>query len=151
MVKSEVNKTVVRTMAAAAIRLRFPAVRKERTLKFRMVLSFFTRILDQPPFSCRKDAPVLNPYDPVCHLGNLLIVGDHDDGLGELLPGYFQQAQNVLGGTAVQISRGLIAQKNGRFRRQRPRNGRPLLLAAGQLPWKISLLFPDPQRVQDLL
>ena len=54
--------------------------------------------------SALDDPAVLNADDAVGHLGDLLVVGDHHDGLGKFLTAHLQQTQNILTGLAVQIT-----------------------------------------------
>ena len=67
------------------------------------------------------------------HLRNLQIVGNHDERLAVGLDRQLEQAQHVLAGLAVQVAGGLVGQDDGRLGNQRPRDGHPLLPAAGKL------------------
>ena len=61
------------------------------------------------------------------------LVGDYDDGDPHFLVDLADQLQDRVGGLRVQRAGGFIAQQHLRIRRQRPRDGDALLLAAGQL------------------
>lgn len=50
---------------------------------------------------------VFDVDDPVCHPGDLRIVGDHDDGLVKFPAGHFQKSDHVVAGAGVQVSGGL--------------------------------------------
>ena len=76
---------------------------------------------------------------------------DHHNGLPELLPGYLQKPQDILAGLRIQIPGRLVSQKNRRLRRQRPRNGYPLLLPSRQLPRPARELSLKAQRLYDAL
>ena len=89
MVKSDVNSSVVKTIARMAMRLRFREAQRVRKLSFRMHFRFLTFILP-PPSLPGDDSAVFDADDPVCHLGDFLVVGNHDDGLGEFLAGDLQ-------------------------------------------------------------
>lgn len=69
-----------------------------------MTALFFT-FIRSPPL---QDLSILDPDDPVCHLGNLFIVRDHHNGLFELISGHFQKSQHILTGSGIQISRRFI-------------------------------------------
>ena len=57
---------------------------------------------------------VLEAGDPVGNLGQLLVVGDHDEGLVEGLGGELQQPRHVLGGFSIEAPGGLVRQGGGR-------------------------------------
>ena len=69
------------------------------------------------PFSLGRslvhDPPVLDPHDPVRLLGDIGIVGDHDDSLVEFPAGHFEKADHIIAGLGVQVSGGLISQDDG--------------------------------------
>src|SRR5690606_36889356 len=46
--------------------------------------------------------------------GRIRVVGDHDDGLAVVAVERLQQGQDLLGGMAVQVAGGLIADQEGR-------------------------------------
>ncbi len=60
-------------------------------------------------------------------------VGDQYHGDAQLGVDLLEQFQNALGGHGVQRAGGLVAQEHFRVAGQRPGDGHPLLLAAGQL------------------
>ena len=55
------------------------------------------------------DFAVLDPHDAVGQLGDLVVVGDHHDGLVELRAGALEQAQHIGAGLAVQVAGRLYA------------------------------------------
>ena len=60
-------------------------------------------------------------------------MGNHDNGLVELLAGPLQKGDDLLAGFGIQVAGGLVGQDNGRFGSQGPGDGHPLLLPPGQL------------------
>ena len=58
-------------------------------------------------------------------------MGDHNDGLAELLAGHLEQAQHILAGFGVEVSGRLVGKDDGRLGSERTRDGDPLLLTAG--------------------
>ena len=66
-------------------------------------------------------------------LGGLRVVGDHDDGLAVLAVELLQQAEDLLGGLAVEVAGRLVADQQRRIGDDRAGDGDALLLAAGQL------------------
>ena len=97
------------------------------------------------------NAAVLNTDNPVRQLGDFLVVGNHHNGLSKFPAGHLQKAENILAGFAVQVAGGLIRQDNGRGRRQRPGNGNPLLLPAGELIGQGIQLFLQSQGLHNPL
>ena len=71
--------------------------------------------------------------DAAGEAGRLGIVGDHDDGLAVLAVEVLQQAQDLLGGLAVEVAGGLVADQQGRVGDDGAGDGDALLLAAGEL------------------
>ena len=61
------------------------------------------------------------------------VVGDHDDGLAELVDGAAEQAQHLAAGARVEVARRLVGEQHGRLGDERPGDGDALLLAAGEL------------------
>lgn len=62
-----------------------------------------------PSLPVCHNAPVFNMDDPICHLGNLRIVGNHHNGLVKFLSRHLQQSDNIVAGFGIQISGGLIS------------------------------------------
>jgi hypothetical protein len=60
-------------------------------------------------------------------------VGDGHKGESALVPRLFQEGHDLVAGAFVEVPGGLIGEENSRFLDQGPRDGYPLLLAAGQL------------------
>ena len=88
IVNSEVNSTVVSAIAMTAMILRFLDAFRLRSDRRRMHLRLDTLSMSRTPLRVH-DLPVLNADDAVRKLGDLLVVGDHDNGLTEFLAGYF--------------------------------------------------------------
>lgn len=86
IVKREENIRVVKAIAAAAMRLRVLLALKVLHERLRIHFLLDTCIMPSPP--CH-DSSVFNADNAVGQLGNFFIVGNHDDGLAELLAGYF--------------------------------------------------------------
>ena len=84
MVKRDVNKMVVN--AIAKIPIRFLVLDDFSDFKLSLLIQdrFDTLIIPSPPCD---NAAIFNTDDPVCHLGNLFIVCNHDDGLLKFLTG----------------------------------------------------------------
>src|SRR3989304_5051475 len=66
-------------------------------------------------------------------LGGLRVMGDHDDGLAMLPVELLQQAEDLLGGLAVEVAGRFVADQEGRVGDDRPGDCPALLLAAGTL------------------
>ena len=152
-------------MAVMAMMLRPPEAFRIFREILRSVFPFLTRIirlrsllppgpsLFRPvplPGRASLDPPVLDADYPVRQLGNLLVVGDHHHGLGIFPAGDLHQAQDILAGPGVQVSRGLVRQQDGRLCGQRPGDGHPLLLAAGELVGEAIQLLLQAQQLYDL-
>ena len=65
-------------------------------------------------------------------VSNLHIMGDQQHGMAFLIE-RIQQGEDVLCGLGIEGAGGLVRQQDGRIVRQRPCDGYPLLLSAGQL------------------
>ena len=61
------------------------------------------------------DLSVFDADDPVRQLGDVLIVGDQDQGLLKFFGRCLQQSQHIVTGGRIQIASRLIGQYNGRF------------------------------------
>src|SRR5690606_22475892 len=66
-------------------------------------------------------------------LGGLGVVGDHDDGLAVFAVEHLQQAEDLVGGLAVEVAGGLVADQQGGVGDQGAGDRHALLLAAGEL------------------
>ena len=97
------------------------------------------------------DAAVLDADDPVRELGDLLVVGNHHNGLAELLARHLEQREHVLAGFAVQVAGRLVRQYDGGLGGERAGDGHALLLAARKLAGQIGQLAFQPQRADDLV
>ena len=116
IVVTVVNRTAVSAMASTATRLRNRLARK---LLFASVFTIFRlsfskgNTIFQALLCC--DSAVFDPYDPVRHLGNLVIVGNHDNRLVQLITGSFQQPDHIGACFAVQVPGRFIGQDDGRL------------------------------------
>ena len=64
-------------------------------------------ILNTPSF---RNFPILNTDNPICKLGDLVVMGNHHKGLVKFLAAYFQQAEDIAARPAVEVARWLICQ-----------------------------------------
>ena len=102
-------------------------------------------ILNTPSF---RNFPILNTDNPICKLGDLVVMGNHHKGLVKLLAAYFQQAEDIAARPAVEVARRFVCQYNRRFRYQSAGNSDALLLAAGKIVRHIvQLIFQTQQDV----
>ena len=90
------------------------------------------------------DFSIHDPYPPVRIGCQIVVVGNHDQGLASLLYNPLHEPQNLHGGAGIQISRGLVRKYNLGIHHQGPRNAYPLLLAAGHLRRHVLRLIFDP-------
>ena len=77
-------------------------------------------------------------------------MGDHDNSRAEVAAEAGEQLQNLLTGSAVESSCGLVTEEKGRVFAQGPCNGNSLLLAAGELRGKVVHPLPQPHLLQHL-
>ena len=75
-------------------------------------------------------------------------MGDDDHRDPQLLIQLLQKREDGIGGGGVQSGGGLIAEKHLRVRSQRPGDGHPLLLAAGELGGIGTCLFLQTHQIQ---
>ena len=75
----------------------------------------------------------------------------HDDGVAVFLVYRLDQLQDFLGGLIIQCSCRLIAEKNVRILYNGTADSSPLLLTAGKLVWKLSLVLIDSQRMEQFI
>ena len=71
---------------------------------------------------------VLNTNNAVGKLSDLIIMGNHYEGLVEFCAGNFQQAQHIAAGHTIQIAGRLVSQNDSRLRYQSAGDGYTLLL-----------------------
>ena len=81
-------------------------------------------------------------------LDNAHLMGDDDHRDPQLLVQLLQKREDGIGGGGVQSGGGLIAEKHLRVRSQRPGDGHPLLLAAGELGGIGTCLFLQTHQIQ---
>ena len=74
--------------------------------------------------------------------GNLRVVGYGDDG-GALVVQFLEEVGYLPAGIAVQVAGGLVGEDHGRVAHQRPGDGHPLALPAGQLLGQV--MHPVPE------
>ena len=77
--------------------------------------------------------PSASKHHAVGVRGRDRVVGDHDDGLAELADAVAQQAEHLRAGAGVEVAGRLVGEDDLGPGDQRPGDGDPLLLAAGQL------------------
>ena len=79
------------------------------------------------------DEAVTEHDEPVGHRRGLLIVGDHDHRLAEVVDGAAQQLEHLGRGLGVEVAGRLVGEDDRRARDERPRDRDALRLAAGEL------------------
>ena len=79
-------------------------------------------------------------YDSAGRSGNIEIVGDHHNGISHVVQ-LFKQLQDFFTAAAVQRAGGLVGEKKRGIPHQSPRDGRPLLLSAGQFRRIVSVPY----------
>src|SRR3954471_11647627 len=101
------------------------------------------------------DLAVAEHDDAVRVGGGGRVVGDHDDGLAEVVDGVPEQPEDLLGGLRVEVAGRLVGEHHGRAVDQRSGDGDALLLAARELrrPVREAIAQADgvDQRVEPLL
>ena len=79
------------------------------------------------------DAAVLEEHDAVGDARGAGVVGDHDDGLAELVDAAAEQVEDLAAGAGVEVAGRLVGEQDGRPGDERAGDGDALLLAAGEL------------------
>ena len=79
------------------------------------------------------------------------VVGDHDDGLPELVHAATQQGEHVGGGAGVEVAGGFVGEDHCWAAGEGSGAGHPLLLAAGQLAGAVSEAGAQVDGVDDLV
>src|SRR6266566_4810686 len=79
------------------------------------------------------------------------VVGDNDDGLLEILVQSLEQVEDFLARLRVELSCGLVREKQGRIVRQGDRDGDPLLLAAAQLVRPMARTLGEADEIKEFL
>ncbi len=97
------------------------------------------------------DHPIAKLHHPVSHIFDGIVMRYHDDGVAVFLVYRLDQLQDFLGGIIIQGSCRLIAKKNIRILYNGSANGSPLLLTAGKLIGKLSLVLIDSQRMEQFI
>src|ERR1019366_6452827 len=82
-------------------------------------------------FLIAEDLAVANVYDAMRVLGDIVLVGNEDDGVA-LIVQTIEQRHNFHAGLRVQVAGGLVRQNDGRTVDQGASNGHALPLSAGQ-------------------
>ena len=82
--------------------------------------------------------------------GGFRIVGDHEDGLVELLIGAPQHGEHGVGIGRIQIAGWLVREYQGRPRDERARDRDALLLPAGELGWSVVKTSGDAEQVREI-
>src|SRR5215472_6297157 len=101
------------------------------------------------PVKPASDPPVGEEDDPVGVAGGHRVVGDHDDRLAELAHAPAEQVQDLRTGPGVEVAGRLVGEDDLRSADQRPRDGDPLLLPAGQLGGAVPQPRAQANRVHD--
>ena len=92
--------------------------------------------------------PIAKLHHPVSHILDGIVVCYHDDGVAVFLVYRLDQLQDFLGGIIIQGSCRLITEKNVRILHNGSADSSPLLLTAGKLIGKLSLVLIDSQRME---
>ena len=77
-----------------------------------------------------NDPPIPEMDIPPSKRGDILFMGDHDDGDPQILIEMLKDLHDLYTRSGVKIARRLIRQKDGRLIDKRPGNGYPLLLSS---------------------
>ena len=93
------------------------------------------------------DFPVLEADNAVRLDGDGVVVGDEDHRI-PLPVQLLEKAQHLPAGAGVQGASGLVGQNQAGVPRQRPGDGHPLLLAAGQLGGQVFPFVPQAHPLQ---
>ena len=97
------------------------------------------------------DHPIAKFHHPVSHILDGIVMRYHDDGVSVFLVYRLDQLQDFLGGLIIQCSCRLIAEKNVRILYNGTADSSPLLLTAGKLVGKLSLVLIDSQRMEQFI
>src|ERR1700730_2846540 len=100
-------------------------------------------------FFRRYDATIPHMNDAVAIFCSLGIVGDHQDGLPQLLVRLSQHSQHYIGVFRIQVAGGLVSQDNGRLVDQSSGQGHALLLAAGKFGRPMVKTLGKSQQITD--
>ena len=92
-------------------------------------------------------APVAHAHHPLGVLGDLLLVGDHDERAARRVQ-VVEQVQHARGAGAVERAGGLVGQQQHRVRDDRARDRHALLLAARQLRRVVARPGAEPDQLQ---
>ena len=97
------------------------------------------------------DAAVAQHDEAVADRGGVGIMGDHHDGLVELVHGVAQQLQHLRAGLRVEVAGGLVGEHDGRPRDERARDRDTLLLSAGHLGRAVLAPVGEADRLDELV
>lgn len=97
------------------------------------------------------DFPVDQEHGTIGVRGGNRVVGDHDDGLLQIINGAAHEIENFGAGGGIQISGGLIGKDDFRVGRQRPRHCNTLLLTAGEFAGAMTGAVAQPDAVEHIV
>ena len=92
--------------------------------------------------------PLVHHQRPAGAFGRPGVVRHHDNRLAVMGVERGQQTEDLVGGFAVEIARRLIADEQSRVGHDRPGDGDPLLLAAGELVGLVSAPVGEVNQLQ---
>jgi len=90
---------------------------------------------------------VLQADDPLGLDGDGVIMGDQNHSVSRPVEA-LEQMQDLPAGVGVQRAGGLVGEDDRRFSHQRPGDGDPLLLSAGELVWPVPQLAAQAHQLQ---
>ena len=83
-------------------------------------------------------------------MGQALVVGDQHQGRAALFVEFEQQVADALASVAVEVAGGFIGKQHVRLRGKGAGNGYPLLLATGELAWRVSQALAQADTFQQV-
>src|SRR5439155_8396509 len=89
--------------------------------------------------------------NPVGRRGGLRVVGDHDDGLPQLVGAAAEQRENLRARSRVEVAGRLVGKEHGRPGDEPPGDRDALLLATGKLRRLVLAALLDSHRAQQLV
>ena len=97
------------------------------------------------------DAAVGEEHDAVGVSGGQGVVGDHDDGLAEVVAGVAEEPQQRLSVPGVEVAGRLVGEHDLRSSDQCAGDGDPLLLSPGELGRAVAQPLAEPEGVDELV